>query len=59
MQGGLFAEPVDLANTTSGPTLVADSAPLTASLAKLDPDALTPREALDLLYQLKRLANEN
>jgi len=59
MQGGLFAEPVDLANTTSGPTLVADSAPLTAALAKLDPDALTPREALDLLYQLKRLANEN
>ena len=59
MQGGLFAEPVDLANTTSGPTLVADSAPLTAALAKLDPDALTPREALDALYQLKRLANEN
>jgi DNA mismatch repair protein MutS len=38
---------------------VADSAPLTAALAKLDPDALTPREALDALYQLKRLANEN
>ncbi|NCU95959.1 MAG: DNA mismatch repair protein MutS, partial [Betaproteobacteria bacterium] len=59
MQGGLFAEPVDLANTTSGPTLVAASAPLAEALAKLDPDALTPREALDLLYQLKRLANEN
>jgi len=32
---------------------------LAEALAKLDPDALTPREALDLLYQLKRLANEN
>jgi DNA mismatch repair protein MutS len=59
MQGGLFAEPVDLANTTSGPTLMAASAPLAAALAKLDPDALTPREALDALYHLKRLANEN
>jgi DNA mismatch repair protein MutS len=25
------------------------------SLAALDPDALTPREALDALYQLKKL----
>lgn len=56
MQGGLFAEPVDLANTTSGPTPMVASAPLAAALAKLDPDALTPREALDALYKLKGLA---
>jgi DNA mismatch repair protein MutS len=31
-----------------------DSA-LTAALAAIDPDALTPREALEQLYQLKRL----
>lgn len=38
-----------------------DSAPaagseLLAALAAIDPDALTPREALDQLYQLKRLS---
>ncbi|MES2759693.1 MAG: DNA mismatch repair protein MutS, partial [Pseudomonadota bacterium] len=29
---------------------------LLAALAAIDPDALTPREALDQLYQLKRLS---
>ncbi len=33
--------------------------PLVAALASLDPDALTPREALDHLYRLKKLATEN
>jgi len=28
-------------------------------IKKLDPDSMTPREALDRLYELKRLANEN
>ena len=32
--------------------------PLVAALAATDPDALTPREALDALYALKRLAAE-
>jgi DNA mismatch repair protein MutS len=32
--------------------------PLTAALDAIDPDALTPREALDHLYRLKRLAAE-
>ena len=32
--------------------------PLLAALAATDPDALTPREALDALYALKRLAAE-
>jgi len=30
--------------------------PLTAALADINPDSLTPREALDALYELKRLA---
>ena len=32
--------------------------PLLTALAATDPDALTPREALDALYALKRLAAE-
>ncbi|MFN3388341.1 MAG: hypothetical protein ACK40O_05370, partial [Allosphingosinicella sp.] len=32
--------------------------PLAAALAEVDADALTPREALDLVYRLKRLAEE-
>ena len=32
--------------------------PLTAALGGIDPDSLTPREALDALYRLKRLATE-
>ena len=30
--------------------------PLQAALQGIDPDALTPREALDRLYQLKKLS---
>jgi DNA mismatch repair protein MutS len=30
--------------------------PLTAALDAIEPDRLTPREALDTLYELKRLA---
>jgi DNA mismatch repair protein MutS len=39
-----------------------DAAPneaLTDALADIDPDRLTPREALDALYQLKQLAANN
>jgi DNA mismatch repair protein MutS len=32
--------------------------PLSAALAEVDPDSLTPREALETLYRLKRLASE-
>ncbi|WP_284275236.1 DNA mismatch repair protein MutS, partial [Sphingomonas astaxanthinifaciens] len=32
--------------------------PLADALAAIDPDALTPREALDALYRLKRLSDE-
>jgi DNA mismatch repair protein MutS len=33
--------------------------PLAAALAEVDADALTPREALDLVYKLKRIAAED
>jgi DNA mismatch repair protein MutS len=32
--------------------------PLTVALDGIDPDSLTPREALEYLYRLKRLAAE-
>ncbi|SMF64501.1 DNA mismatch repair protein MutS [Allosphingosinicella indica] len=32
--------------------------PLVAALAEVDADALTPRDALDLVYRLKRIASE-
>ncbi|MBX9835702.1 MAG: hypothetical protein K2X65_05955, partial [Burkholderiaceae bacterium] len=34
----------------------AGASPLQAALANLQPDTLSPREALDALYQLKKLA---
>ena len=33
--------------------------PLTTALGSIDPDRLTPREALDKLYELKRLAQSS
>jgi DNA mismatch repair protein MutS len=33
--------------------------PLAAALREIDPDRLTPREALDKLYELKRLAQSS
>jgi DNA mismatch repair protein MutS len=30
--------------------------PLQAKLASIDPDTLSPRDALDLMYQLKKLS---
>ena len=33
--------------------------PLTAALEAVDPDRLTPREALETLYELKRLAQRS
>ncbi|MDQ1816227.1 DNA mismatch repair protein MutS [Massilia sp. CCM 9210] len=53
----LFALPCvepDDAAPASGPDAAADA--LHEALAAIDPDALTPREALEQLYQLKRLA---
>ncbi|HQC96746.1 MAG TPA: DNA mismatch repair protein MutS, partial [Aquabacterium sp.] len=48
-QVDLFAAPPEAA--------VAEPSPVDAALAGIDPDALTPREALEALYRLKALAN--
>jgi len=45
--------------TTSTPPETARAEALAERIAALDPDALSPREALELLYELKRLASEN
>jgi DNA mismatch repair protein MutS len=47
-QVDLFAAPPEPA--------VAEPSPVEAALAAVDPDALSPREALDALYRLKALA---
>lgn len=39
--------------------LTDETNPLSAALMELDPDALSPREALDALYRLKQLANQS
>jgi DNA mismatch repair protein MutS len=36
---------------------VAEESPALTLLDAIDPDALTPREALERLYELKRLAS--
>lgn len=54
-QGDLFfGAPPQAATEPTGP----DAQPLLARLAGIDPDGLAPREALDLLYELKRLAGD-
>jgi DNA mismatch repair protein MutS len=40
------------------PTFSAEPHPLVEALAAIDPDALSPREALDALYVLKQLATD-
>jgi len=59
----LFAAPVpdcddevEAASAPSAPAASPALLQLMAALDELDPDALSPREALDRLYQLKRLA---
>ena len=54
----LFALPCDEAEPEEAPQAAAPavSSELLDALAELDPDALTPREALERLYELKRLA---
>jgi len=47
-------EQVDLFAPPPEPPVAAVSV-LEAALAALDPDAMTPREALDALYQLKKI----
>ena len=48
VQVDLFAPPPEI--DSAGPSL------LHAKLAEIDPDKLSPRDALDALYQLKKLS---
>ena len=45
----------------AAPAVIENSAPsaVESALAALDPDAMSPREALDALYQLKKLGNSH
>jgi DNA mismatch repair protein MutS len=54
----LFAQACEEAEAESAPVASAPavSSELLDALAGIDPDALTPREALERLYELKRLA---
>ena len=54
-QADLFAAQPSDAAVPPAPTFAEDHAAV-AALQALDPDALTPREALERLYELKRLA---
>jgi DNA mismatch repair protein MutS len=49
---------VDLFAPAPAPAAAPASSALDAALATIDPDRLTPREALDALYQLKSLQKE-
>jgi DNA mismatch repair protein MutS len=49
-------EPEDSAEGATAAAAAAADDALRSALASLDPDALSPREALEQLYQLKRLA---
>ena len=48
---------IDLFSAPPAPPPPAEPSPLDAALAKLDPDMLSPKEALEALYALKKLAS--
>jgi DNA mismatch repair protein MutS len=56
--GGIAAGLDDLPLFAAAPETRHDPEPLAAALDEIDPDRLTPREALEHLYRLKRLASE-
>jgi DNA mismatch repair protein MutS len=49
---------VDLFASPPAAAMAPEPAPLTAALVALDPDRLSPREALEALYRLKALSRE-
>jgi DNA mismatch repair protein MutS len=55
LQADLFAPPAAVPPPS---TFSTEPHPLFDALRQIDPDALTPREALDRLYALKRLATD-
>lgn len=52
-----FYPPPRRATVPPAPTFQAAPHPALDALAVLDPDALSPREALEKLYELKRLSS--
>ena len=54
--GGIAAGLDDLPLFASQQVEAMATDPLAEAIAALDPDALSPREALEALYELKRLA---
>jgi len=56
--GGIAAGLDDLPLFAAAAEPVHGPDPLTAALEAIDPDRLTPREALDALYELKRLSRD-
>jgi len=65
-QFDLFSAPTTMSQeATDFPDEISDADPapqhqaLLLALAAIDPDQLSPRDALDTLYQLKRIANES
>lgn len=50
---------VDLFSVPSLPTSILQATPVEDALAQINPDMLSPREALEVLYQLKKLACEH
>jgi DNA mismatch repair protein MutS len=57
--GGIAAGLDDLPLFANQPVELFEADPLAEALGALDPDSLTPREALEALYALKRLAAES
>ena len=57
--GGIAAGLDDLPLFASQQVEAPATDPLVEAIAAIDPDSLTPREALEALYALKRLASES
>jgi len=56
--GGIAAGLDDLPLFANTPAEQVETDPLAEAVASIDPDSMTPREALEALYALKRLATE-
>ena len=56
--GGIAAGLDDLPRFAAAAEPEHEADPLISALAEIEPDSLTPREALETLYRLKRLASE-
>jgi DNA mismatch repair protein MutS len=57
-QFDMFAMPAPTDDPHEAPAGLPESDPLALALEEIEPDAMTPREALDALYRLKALARQ-